>query len=874
VTDPLDLLRAALEGRYAAERLIGEGGMATVYLARDLRHDRPVAVKVLRSELAVSIGADRFLREIKLAAQLQHPNILALYDSGEAAGFLYYVMPFVKGESLRARLNREEQLSLPDAIGLTCEIAEALQCAHSQNIIHRDIKPENILLHEGHALVADFGIARAVTQAGGDKLTETGMAVGTPHYMSPEQALGAERVDGRADQYSLGCMLYEMLVGEPPFKGPNAMAILARHSMEVVPSLQVVRHSIPDEVEDAIMRALEKTPADRFPNVRDFADALAEVDLGALDRRTSSRSMRARRTTPNRTSGVRRRTGSGSAVEKPSLPSRILGFARAGRARFWIAAAALVLAIGGVLAWRIWLRPADASADTRGLSPNRIAVMYFQKTAGSSDSLGYLADGITEALINELSGVSNLEVISRNGVLPFKNAPVAPDSVAQVLKAGTLVEGTLAQAGERLRLTVSLINGSNGAQIGSKILDRPREEIFALQDDLAKEVAFFLRQQLGREIQLQASRVETRNTKAWELMQKALTEARGAEPLVAAGDTAAAARQYQRADSLLAQAEASDKSWVGPPTQRGWLAYRRARAAGVEKGPGDEWTRKGLEHAQRALQIQPTDPDALEVHAILIYWRWLLNLEPDATKSAQLLAEAEKELRASVAANPTQASAWTTLSHLLINKNETAEAKLAAMRAYESDPYLANANVTLWRLFSTSADLEDAIEANHWCEEGYRRFPKDSRFTECRLWVLFLKGQKPDIDKAWELHREFVELVPPDARQLEELRGRMIVAVVIARAAASSQNTGLRDSAEAVIARSRGDATVDPTRDLAQWEAIAQTILGNKDQAFRQLSIFIASNPQQRVSFDKEELWWFRDLRSDPRWAALAGASH
>src|ERR687889_2352762 len=268
--------------------------MATVYLARDSRHDRPVAIKVLRPELAASIGSDRFLREIKLAANLQHPNILALYDSGEAGGFLYYVMPYVQGESLRARLDRENQLSLPDAIQLTCEVAEALHCAHGRGIIHRDIKPENILIQEGHALVADFGIARALEEAGGDKLTETGMAVGTPHYMSPEQGLGGEHLDGRADQYSLACVFYEMLVGQPPFQGPNAMAILARHSMESVPSLQVVRNSIPDEVEDAIMRSLEKTPADRYPTVREFAEALAEVDLGPQERR-SSRSIRARR---------------------------------------------------------------------------------------------------------------------------------------------------------------------------------------------------------------------------------------------------------------------------------------------------------------------------------------------------------------------------------------------------------------------------------------------------------------------------------------------------------------------------------------------------------------------------------------------------
>jgi tetratricopeptide (TPR) repeat protein len=415
------------------------------------------------------------------------------------------------------------------------------------------------------------------------------------------------------------------------------------------------------------------------------------------------------------------------------------------------------------------------------------------------------------------------------------------------------------------------VNGSNGTEIGSKVLERPREQIFALQDDLAKEVAFFLRQQLGREIQVEAARVGTSNAATWELVQKALTEARGADPLAAAGDTAAASRQYQRADSLLGQAEVSDPAWVTPPTQRAWLAYRRARAAGVEKGPGDEWTRKGLQHAEKALRLKPNDSDALEARGILVYWRWLLNLEPNPEKGAKLLAEAEKDLRASVAANPGQASAWTTLSHLLINKSETAEAKLAAMRAYESDPYLANADVTLWRLFSTSADLEDGIEANHWCEEGNHRFPKDPRFTECQIWVLFLRGQKPDIDKAWELYQQFVELTPPDARESEALRGKMMVAVVIARAATTSGNARLRDSAQAVIAQSRGDPSIDPTRDLAQWEAIAQTMLGNKDEAFRQLSTYLASNPQQRVSLGKEQLWWFKDLRGDPRWTALAG---
>jgi TolB-like protein/tRNA A-37 threonylcarbamoyl transferase component Bud32 len=863
MTDPLESLRSALEGRYDVQRLIGQGGMATVYLAEDCRHGRSVAIKVLRPELAVSIGADRFLREIRVAAQLQHPNILALYDSGEAAGFLYYVMPFVQGESLRGLLDRETQLSLPDAIQITCDIADALYCAHTHHVIHRDIKPENILLQDGRPLVADFGIARAVKEAGGDKLTETGMAVGTPHYMSPEQGLGGERIDGRTDQYSLACMLYEMLVGQPPFHGPNAMAILARHSMETVPSLQVVRNSVPDEIEDAIMRALEKTPADRFPTVRDFADALAAVDLGPSARRTSSRSMRARRSTPQ---AVRRRSGAVVAAEPVSIPARVLSFARPRGKGFWAGAVALVLMAVALPAWWIWLRPGAASSSTAGFSPNRIAVMYFENRGGQ-DSLGYVADGLTEALIRELSQVKTLQVISRNGVSPYKKTNVASDSVARALKVGTLVTGDIAQSADRLRVNVSLINAASGTEIGSKTLERPRQEIFALQDDLAKEVAIFLRQRLGQEVEVQRRRERTTSAIAWEQLQKADQEATGVDALVTAGDVSAATRQLARADALLSQAETADPRWVTPITQRGWLAYREARLSGsFDKTYYAERIAKGLGHAERALRLQPNDPDALELRGTLRYLRWLLNLAPDGSEAAQLLTDAERDLRASVASNTTQASAWTTLSHLLINKLESAEAKLAALRAYDADPYLAKANLTVWRLFSTSLDLEDGVEANHWCAEGQRRFPTDPRFTECQIWLFALKGQKPDIDKAWELLEEYLRLSPPNQRDFLRLRGQMLVAMALARA-------GLADSAKAVAVRSRADANLDPPRELVSYEAIVRTILGEKDEAIRLLGHYYATNPQQRSSADKDESWWYRDLKGDPRYEALVGPS-
>jgi serine/threonine-protein kinase len=267
-------LSAALADRYTIERELGAGGMATVYLAHDLRHDRHVALKVLRPELAAVIGADRFLKEIKVTANLQHPHILGLIDSGEVDGLLYYVMPSVEGESLRDRLTRDQQLPVADAVRIASEVATALDYAHRHQVIHRDIKPENILLHDGRALVVDFGIALAVSTAGGTRMTETGMSLGTPHYMSPEQAMGEREITARSDVYALGCVLYEMLVGEPPFTGPTAQAIIARVMTEQPRSLTLQRRTIPPHVEAAVHTALQKLPADRFATAHEFAEAL------------------------------------------------------------------------------------------------------------------------------------------------------------------------------------------------------------------------------------------------------------------------------------------------------------------------------------------------------------------------------------------------------------------------------------------------------------------------------------------------------------------------------------------------------------------------------------------------------------------------
>ena len=338
MTDPVTRLSAALADRYRIERELGAGGMATVYLAHDVRHDRNVALKVLRPELSAILGAERFLHEIKTTANLQHPHILSLFDSGEADGLVYYVMPYIEGESLRDRLNREKHLPVDDAVQIAREVADALMYAHTQGVVHRDIKPENILLRAGHAMVADFGIALAASRSeGATRMTETGMSLGTPYYMAPEQAMGERDITGRADVYALGCVLYEMLSGDPPFTGSTAQAIMARVMTEEPRSLTLQRKTIPPHVEAAVERALQKLPADRWATAAEFGAALADA---------SAR-------THGRTDARKQRSARGSLIPDPRSPIP------------W-----LILGLAGVAAWG-WLRSRPAP-----LPVTRMALAY------------------------------------------------------------------------------------------------------------------------------------------------------------------------------------------------------------------------------------------------------------------------------------------------------------------------------------------------------------------------------------------------------------------------------------------------------------------------------------------------------------------
>jgi serine/threonine-protein kinase len=849
VTAPFDRLKSALGDRYEVERQVGQGGMATVYLARDLKHERQVAVKVLRQELSASLGADRFLREIRVAANLQHPNILGLYDSGETEGLLYYVMPFVEGESLRDRLNREQQLPIPDALQITREAAEALAYAHKRGIVHRDIKPENILLLGGHALVADFGIARAVSQASEEKLTQTGMAIGTPHYMSPEQSLGSDHVDARSDVYSLGCVLYEMLVGQPPFTGPNAMAIMARHSMEVVPSLQVVRQSVPDDVEDAVMRALQKTPADRFQTMTELGDCLAEAEAEVTVVRTAARrASTAARRTPTR--------------ELPAAPPPV----DRRRRTLLIGGGVLALLIaagGGWAALRHRDRAAAPVAGSGGLDPHRVAVLYFQDL-GARDSMRYLAEGLTEGLIRQLSEVQTLDVISPNGVAPYRGDSIPPDSVARALNVGTLVQGGVDRNGGRIRVTVRLVDGTSGVDYKRASFELPAANVLGIQDSLVQEVAGLIRHRLGEEIKLRQQREGTGNQQAWTLVQQAEQARKQAEAFAAKKDTSSAvARNFELADSIYTLAQAADPKWVEPVLGRGWAAFRRSRLVGVDPLAAKPWIDKGKKLAEDALALAPQNPDALQLRGELRYWSWLLALEPDPDKAKELLKGAQADLEAAVKVRPSQAGAWAALSHLYNQTSGETDAKLAARRAYEEDAYLSNADQVLWRLFNASYDLTQFVDAQHWCEVGQKRFPADYKFVACQLWMLTTRAQAPDVGLAWRLADSLTAKAPGTRREFLRLEGRMNVAVVLARA-------GLADSARHVALGARGNADVDPTRDLAWDETYVRLLVGDKDEAFKLLRIYLVANPERRKGLADDPSWWLRSVVDDPRLQELA----
>jgi serine/threonine protein kinase/tetratricopeptide (TPR) repeat protein len=499
-----DLLVDELSDRYRIDREIGRGGSAVVYLAHDVRHDRPVALKVLLPELAASVLKERFLREIQIAAKLSHPHILPLYDSGLVGESLYYAMPHVDGMSLRGLLQRERQLPLEDALRIAREVASALDYAHGHGVLHRDIKPENILLYDGVAMVTDFGIARALAADRGG-VTHAGIAVGTPEYMSPEQASGSTELDGRSDVYSLGCVVYEMLAGHPPFSGSMPHEILSRHALDAPPRLAAARPEVPAAVELALRKALAKSPADRFRTAAEFAAALREPD-----------------------------SEPGSFVKR----------------RRWYATAALA-GIAALFAALLFgrNRPADAA-----LREPSIAVLPFVNLSPDSATTDYFSDGLADELISALSRITEFQVVSRTSSFSLKGKSLDARQIGKLLDVAVVVEATVRRENDRIRVTVQLVNTANGLSLWSQVYDRNSTAVLELQGEIADSISVAITRNLAgnRALPIPSARVASTNPEAFELYLKGryFWDRRGADNFRAMQFFTAAIA----ADSMYAQA--------------------------------------------------------------------------------------------------------------------------------------------------------------------------------------------------------------------------------------------------------------------------------------------------------------------------------
>src|SRR5437763_1334508 len=592
-------LQAAVADHYSVACEIGRGGVATVYLGDDLKHARQVAIKLLHPQLATGLGVERFLREIKTAAGLTHPHIVPLFDSDARGGLLFYVMPYIDGETLRDRLTRQGSLPIEDAVRIACEVLEALGYAHAHGVVHRDIKPENIIFSAGRALVTDFGIARAVSAASLEALTIDG-AVGTPAYMSPEQASQSPQLDGRSDIYSLGCTLYEMLTGSVAFPGPTAQAVLARHLLDVVPPIRSVRPTVRHALEQAVLTALAKVPADRFATAGQFARALQAPDEA-----------------------------------------------------------------------------------TEGEGGESIAVLPFANLSGDPD-FEYFSEGIAEEIINALTQLPGLRVAARTSSFAFRGQGIDLAEVGAKLKVGTVLEGSVRRAGDRLRISAQLVKVADGYHLWSERYDREMPDVFAIQDEIAKAIANRLRVTLGDDGAPLVTPA-TGNLDAYHLYLKGryylAQRGLGLKKALECFDHALALDpNYALAYAGLADAcTVLAEYGVAPPN----VVRPKARAA-----------------VQRALELAP---DLAEVHcasgalAFICDWDW---------------PRAARDLRRAVELNPRSVTARQWLSYYLVFIEGRLEDGVAqARRALELDPLAPLLVMQLGMTLTGAGRYEEAVSS-------------------------------------------------------------------------------------------------------------------------------------------------------------------
>jgi serine/threonine-protein kinase len=678
-------LADALRDRYVVERELGRGGMATVYLARDLKHGRHVALKVLHPELAASVGPERFQREIETVARLQHPHILTVHDSGETSGQLWFTMPFVEGESLRDRLWREQQLPVEVALRIATDAARALQYAHDHGVIHRDIKPENLLLTtDGSTLVADFGIARALS-GGNDRLTETGISVGTPAYMSPEQAAGDRTLDARTDVYALGAVLYEMLAGEPPFTGPTAQAIIAKRFSGEVPRVRRVRPSVPEHVEQAVTRALAPVPADRFATTAEFARAL-EPAVATLTATPTQR------------------------------------FAAAeGRARRRIPVAAMALGLGlliglGVLfAWRQSRPGVRQTGGTKVL-----AVLPFENLGDSADA--YFADGVANDLRTKLSQVPGIQVIARGSSNEYKGTTKTPEQIARELGVDYLLSATvqwekLPGGASRVRVTPELVDvrpGHAPQNRWGQPFDASLTDVFQVQADIAGRVVQALNVALGDSTERKLSAPPTRSLPAYEAFLRGEAASQGLTVLL---DPAS----LHRAITAYEQAVALDSTFI-----QAWAQLARAQASlYFNSTPVPAIAAAARQAAERALSLAPTRPEGHQ--ALGAYYGYVLADRARAfaeDSTALALAPGNTELLGALGFDELTLGRWTA-------------ARRRLEQAVQLDP---RSGATAAQLGELLVAIRDYPEAERVLDDALRLLPANLLVREDRATVALAQG--------------------------------------------------------------------------------------------------------------------------------------
>jgi TolB-like protein len=532
----------------------------------------------------------------------------------------------------------------------------------------------------------------------------------------------------------------------------------------------------------------------------------------------------------------------------------------------------IVLLVGGVGATGLTVTRysgADHGASVAESSPGhdlrRVAALYF-KDLSPGGSLQYLADGLTEALIEELSEVSGLSVVSRNGVGQFRGSDLSRDSIAALLNAGTLLEGTVESRGEAIQVAVRLYDGASGTPRQDRVLERPASDLLAIRQELPGEVSSLLREWLGEEVQLRRFEEGTEHVGAWSLLQRGEKARTAGEEALARGDIEGLEAAFQESDSILAGAMDLDPDWVEPLILRANLAYRLAQLAAGDPLEARSHIESGMELADQATLMASREGSAYEARGRLKYLRWMLGLARGPGEAESLLRSAEEDLVTATDRDDSLADAWATLARIRAQKPDNVQAKLDAIRAFDADAFLTSARDVLWLLYTTSYDLEQFPDAVQYCDEGRRRFPSTAFFTECQLWLLASRAVDPDPDRAWQLVDSLVELSNPRAREVTRLKGQILVGGVLARA-------NLPDSAHSVFLASRPTPAVDPGQMLLGVEAIFRLQMGETEEALNLLKIYLTTSPEHRTGYRWTSHWWWRDLHSNPEYMALVGST-